>query len=147
VTKFDQTVRGKVRKRDGWQCRFCRCRVYNVTPPWAKAWMATFDHLVPQWRGGTETVENMVVSCKACNESKSGEDPTGRWQPKPRPIKPLGQLAWLGDLKSWRPSNDDLKKANVEDDRVRLMPTMTAPPPRRECPSAEVLEEVLSKVS
>lgn len=140
MTKSNQSARDKVRKRDGWQCRYCRCRVYNAVPWWGKAWRITIDHVQPLFRNGQETVDNMVVACQACNETKSSQT----WEPKSRPLKPLSQMKWPGDVTAKRPSHADLTKVCKEDDRVRQTPLVSSPR-RRYCPSAKELEEALAK--
>ena len=37
--------------------------------------MATFEHIVPRSRGGTNTPDNLAVACSACNQSR-GLHPT-----------------------------------------------------------------------
>ena len=33
--------------------------------------MATIDHLIPRFAGGTNDKDNLVVACRACNQIKS----------------------------------------------------------------------------
>lgn len=53
-------------KRDVWRrdrgCVYCGKRL-----PFRKA---TVDHLIPQTKGGENTLDNLVVACQTCNEEK-----------------------------------------------------------------------------
>jgi hypothetical protein len=76
--------------RDGYHCRFCGIPVirgevrerirkaYADVLPWEnssklkcyaafQAMWAQYDHLVPHARGGTNDLENVVVTCAPCN--------------------------------------------------------------------------------
>lgn len=78
--------------RDGFHCRFCgipviraevRRRAHELYPasvPWGKAnhtqhagfqalW-AQYDHVVPHSHGGTNEINNLVVTCAGCNFGK-----------------------------------------------------------------------------
>lgn len=34
----------------------------------------TIDHIIPQYKGGTDHITNVVCACHSCNQSKSHED-------------------------------------------------------------------------
>jgi hypothetical protein len=75
--------------RDGWRCRYCGCRVVspkardrlrNLLPGainWSgpdkelhgafHALTASIDHVLPWARGGDNSPENLVTSCRPCN--------------------------------------------------------------------------------
>lgn len=79
-------------KRDGYHCRFCGLPViraevrreivkaYPAVVLWGRgnenqhaglqALWAQYDHVVPFARGGTNELENLVVTCAACNYGK-----------------------------------------------------------------------------
>lgn len=79
----------ELHERDGYHCRFCglpvvrsetRKRISSAYPgavPWGKtnnsqhaafqAMWAQYDHVVPHSHGGTNTLDNLVVTCAACN--------------------------------------------------------------------------------
>lgn len=82
-------VREQILLRDGYYCRFCGIPVisslvrqqlhalYSAELPWGRAnhdqhaafqcmWLQ-FDHLLPNSRGGTSGIENVVVTCAPCN--------------------------------------------------------------------------------
>jgi len=69
-------LREVVARRDGgWRCRFCRRSL--TCPPAGRSHtraeapsLATLDHWVPRARGGTWSLGNLVLACKACNEDK-----------------------------------------------------------------------------
>lgn len=53
--------------RDSSTCQYCR----EKTPPA----QLTLDHVVPRSRGGDSTWENLVTSCKKCNNRKRDRTP------------------------------------------------------------------------
>jgi len=79
----------ELHERDGYHCRFCglpvvrsevRRRISAAYPevvPWGRtndsqhtalqAMWAQYDHVVPHSHGGTNTLDNLVVSCAPCN--------------------------------------------------------------------------------
>lgn len=61
--------RRRLAERDGDECFYCG----DPSP-------ATVDHVVPVVMGGTTSDENLVLSCRACNEAK-GSLPLDRWLP------------------------------------------------------------------
>lgn len=86
------TQKLELHKRDGYHCRYCGIPVirsevrkklrsiYPQTVVWGKTnasqhaafqcmW-AQYDHVVPHSDGGTNEIENLVVSCAACNFGK-----------------------------------------------------------------------------
>ncbi|MBR7801158.1 HNH endonuclease [Undibacterium fentianense] len=95
-------------RRDGFYCRFCEIPVirkevrhylhtiYPNTLPWGRknisqhaafqVMWAQYDHIIPHARGGTNSLENMVITCAACNfgrmdftlEEVGIEDPRSR---------------------------------------------------------------------
>jgi 5-methylcytosine-specific restriction endonuclease McrA len=85
----DTTLKYRLIARDGYHCRFCGIPVIDASIrdrlrkayPQALRWgrksreqhaafqcmWLQFDHLLPNSRGGDTTLENMVVTCAACN--------------------------------------------------------------------------------
>ncbi len=79
----------ELHRRDGYHCRFCgipvirkeiRVRMQKAYPdalPWGRtnlsqhaalqAMWAQYDHLLPHTRGGTNNIDNLVVTCAPCN--------------------------------------------------------------------------------
>jgi len=64
-------VRDRLAEAQNWRCCYCGVRMGGGTyEPTA----ATFEHVVPRSRGGTNLVTNLVVACRRCN----GERGNGR---------------------------------------------------------------------
>jgi len=84
--------KNELHKRDGCHCRFCGIpvirkevrqyihKLYPEAVPWDKTnlsqhaafqcmW-AQYDHVVPHSIGGTNDLENLVITCAACNYGK-----------------------------------------------------------------------------
>lgn len=59
----DQMVALK-RKAKG-RCYYCQEKCKNLS----------FDHIIPIARGGKHSLDNLVMACMPCNQSKSGGDP------------------------------------------------------------------------
>jgi len=81
--------KSRLLQRDGYQCRFCampvirgeiRRRIAKAYPnalQWGRlnvaqhaafqAMWVQYDHMVPHARGGTNDLNNMVITCAACN--------------------------------------------------------------------------------
>lgn len=51
-------------KRDGFSCQYC-----GATPP---STVLHLDHLHPVCKGGGNESDNLITSCKACNQGKAG---------------------------------------------------------------------------
>jgi hypothetical protein len=61
----DPAKRLIVFERDNWICAYCGEKVGFEN--------ATLDHLLPQFKGGKHTKENLKTSCLMCNSIKSGK--------------------------------------------------------------------------
>tara|TARA_B110000503_G_C7011842_1_gene356041 strand:- start:241 stop:807 length:567 start_codon:yes stop_codon:yes gene_type:complete len=48
----------------------------------------TYDHVIPQSKGGSSDWENIVCACGLCNTKKGNSMPVGIWKPKFAPYKP-----------------------------------------------------------
>ncbi len=51
--------------RDDYTCQYCGARSRELT----------LDHVIPLFRGGTHTWENLVSACPRCNHRKGGRNP------------------------------------------------------------------------
>ncbi len=51
--------------RDGFKCLYCG----------SKEGKLTIDHIIPRSRGGKDTFENCVASCRRCNNKKGSKTP------------------------------------------------------------------------
>jgi 5-methylcytosine-specific restriction endonuclease McrA len=74
LMRYDRTPRANVRLsrrnlmiRDQFQCQYCARRPSQRD--------LNLDHVVPRSRGGVDTWENLVVSCRSCNLKKGRRTP------------------------------------------------------------------------
>jgi 5-methylcytosine-specific restriction endonuclease McrA len=58
-------------KRDKFICRYCGKKITMEN--------GSIDHRIPKSRGGKNTRDNMIASCKKCNHEKA--DSIGVWFP------------------------------------------------------------------
>jgi hypothetical protein len=69
-------VQQAVRARAQGRCEYCHA------PEWVCAVRFTFDHILPRVRGGGDTVDNVALACRRCNERRytftTGRDPVTR---------------------------------------------------------------------
>ncbi len=86
--------KSRVHQRDGYHCRFCGMpvirsqtrKLIHEAYPHAVIWgdkelqqhaafqamWAQYDHIVPHARGGTNDLENLVLTCAPCNFGRAG---------------------------------------------------------------------------
>lgn len=48
----------------------------------------TYEHVIPQSKGGDTSWENIVIACTVCNNLKDNHMPIGEFAPKQMPFKP-----------------------------------------------------------
>ena len=58
-------TRYEIFNRDRYTCQYCGQQSRNLT----------LDHIVPRYRGGEHTWENVVSACVNCNRKKAGRTP------------------------------------------------------------------------
>jgi len=58
-------TRLEVFNRDKYTCQYCGKETRQLT----------LDHIIPRYRGGQHTWENVVSACTACNRRKAGKTP------------------------------------------------------------------------
>ena len=58
-------TRLEVFNRDKYTCQYCGKQTRQLT----------LDHVIPRYRGGQHTWENVVSACIACNRRKAGKTP------------------------------------------------------------------------
>ncbi len=64
--RFERKLtRLEVFKRDHYTCQYCGKETHQLT----------LDHVVPRYRGGQHTWENVVSACVPCNRRKAGRTP------------------------------------------------------------------------
>lgn len=107
----------RIHQRDGYNCRFCgvpvirpqvRVRMasaYPTTARWGRkefeqhsafqAMWAQYDHVVPHAMGGTNDLENIVLTCAACNFGRGAYSLEEVGVSDPRKRSPLATL-WDG---------------------------------------------------
>jgi 5-methylcytosine-specific restriction endonuclease McrA len=56
--------RDRIRERYGFRCGYCGVHEDEVGA------LLTLDHFHPRARGGSDTEDNLVYCCHACNEYK-----------------------------------------------------------------------------
>lgn len=56
--------------RDGWCCKYCEQPLLGTPLPEPQV-----DHVIPSSRGGDNTIDNKVLSCRSCNSSKNARTP------------------------------------------------------------------------
>lgn len=63
--------------REGKLCYWCR-KPTRYTRKKSNAWdMATLDHILPRYKGGTRDENNLVSACRLCNNRRNYEDALG----------------------------------------------------------------------
>lgn len=60
-------LRYEVLRRDNYTCRYCGA--------FAPVAVLEVDHVIPRKHGGTDTLENLVTACDACNNGKAAALP------------------------------------------------------------------------
>ena len=58
-------TRIEILNRDHYTCQYCGKQKRQLT----------LDHVIPRYRGGQHTWENVVAACVACNRRKAGRTP------------------------------------------------------------------------
>jgi 5-methylcytosine-specific restriction endonuclease McrA len=63
--RVKKLTRFEIFNRDRYTCQYCQ----------QKSRQLTLDHVIPRYRGGQHTWENVVSCCVACNRHKAGRTP------------------------------------------------------------------------
>jgi len=58
-------TRFEIFNRDSYTCQYCGKKIFQLT----------LDHVIPRYRGGQHTWENVVSACVPCNRRKAGKSP------------------------------------------------------------------------
>ena len=95
-------ARDNVYYRDHGLCQYCESKIELQS--------STYDHVIPRSKGGLHVWENVVTSCRNCNNAKGNRLPKDSFVPKRMPYKPTyWELAAarklfpiLIDHESWR---------------------------------------------
>ena len=63
--RIPDPLRQAVAHQDQHRCAYCQTSQLNSGIP------LTYDHIHPQSKGGSTTLENLCLACRTCNEYKS----------------------------------------------------------------------------
>ncbi len=78
-------TRFEIFNRDHFTCQYCGKQTRQLT----------LDHVIPRYRGGQHTWENVVSACVACNRRKAGRTPQEAGMKLLRPpTPPRGNLSF-----------------------------------------------------
>lgn len=76
-------TRLEIFRRDSYTCQYCGKGTHQLT----------LDHVIPRFRGGQHTWENVVSACVHCNRHKAGRTPE---EARMRLIHQPSQPRWSG---------------------------------------------------
>lgn len=111
------SMKKALEERDGYHCRFCNIpvihadirkhlhKLYPDSIPWGKTdasqhagfqclWLQ-YDHVVPHSAGGENTLDNLIITCSACNYGKMNYTLDELGLLDPRDFPPV-QSTWDG---------------------------------------------------
>ena len=72
--------------RDNYTCQYCAKESHELT----------LDHVIPRYRGGEHTWENVVSACVPCNRRKAGKTPEqARMKLIHQPLRPRGDVPFF----------------------------------------------------
>jgi 5-methylcytosine-specific restriction endonuclease McrA len=57
-------LRDQLCEQQNWRCAFCGVRMEGTG---SEANAPTFEHIIPRSKGGSDQLENIVISCWRCN--------------------------------------------------------------------------------
>lgn len=63
-TKIPIEIRRMVARRAGWHCEYCKSQERFAPQNF------TLDHIIPEIRGGSHSLENLAFACQGCNGCK-----------------------------------------------------------------------------
>lgn len=113
-------MRNRVKHRDGRECRYCgKTNLTENRLLEATHRFLTIDHIVPLCQGGTNGIDNLVVSCRSCNRLKGERtlEELGWALLPPRASQiPKVHLERIG----WTPDTIKKQRKNINS---RIMPT------------------------
>ncbi len=67
-----KTWSNQIAERDGsYTCAYCGAYLYEPSNAPATPFTGTIDHVIPRSKGGTTTLDNLVLACHSCNTNKS----------------------------------------------------------------------------
>ena len=93
--------------RDLGACQFCGVKLTTNE--------FTYDHVLPQSRGGKTTWENIVCACIPCNSKKADRTPAeAKMRLKREPFKPAQLPGQLSPALSWKDGMPDAWRGFLE---------------------------------
>lgn len=118
VIRFLREVRSRKHKvkfsrenlllRDRFTCQYCGHAVTRAS--------ATYDHVVPRVLGGKTRYENILISCRSCNQRKGGRTPDqAGMRPLSQPVRPKSLPEHLHVAFDWRPDYPEEWRAFFRD--------------------------------
>jgi len=106
-TRYVKFNRHNVWLRDMGQCQYCGVRL--------KTTEFTYDHVLPQSRGGKTQWENIVVACIPCNHRKADRTPAeAKMRLRRDPFKPTQVPGQLSPALSWKEGMPESWKSFLE---------------------------------
>jgi 5-methylcytosine-specific restriction endonuclease McrA len=97
-------TRREIFRRDNYTCQYCGQSSHSLT----------MDHVIPRFRGGPQTWDNLVSACPTCNRRKGSRTPEEAhmallhrpFEPRPTVLYLFGSHledneSWLKFLKGW----------------------------------------------
>lgn len=61
-------------ERDGVLCHYCGCQLKHNPKEGYHPQGVSIDHIIPQKRGGSDDLGNLVLCCRRCNSRKHTRD-------------------------------------------------------------------------
>ncbi len=93
--------RKEVFSRDKYTCQYCGKQTKDLT----------LDHVVPKWRGGPHSWDNLVSACKLCNHRKGGHSlEEARMRLLNKPLEPRVSPYYVFLQKLQHSPNEEWKK-------------------------------------
>ena len=109
LSAYEHLPRGRVRfsrlniyARDGDTCQY-----FGRTLARSEL---NLDHVMPRYRGGQHTWENVVSACAACNRRKAGRTPQEAGMKLIRPALPPGGGYFFSIPHQYRQNHDEWRK-------------------------------------
>lgn len=93
-----RAVRMPLALRDGWECTYCGYAFppYYEREHWTEyqqGMRPTIDHKVPQSKGGSDDLDNLVLACWQCNKEKGAAYSYAEYLEFWRPLRQIG-VGW-----------------------------------------------------
>jgi hypothetical protein len=99
-------LRFSVFQRDHFTCQYCGAQPPDV--------VLVCDHIMPAAKGGTNTIDNLISACEACNQGKADRSL------EDRPARPDADLMYLetqqeiAELRRYQVASDEREQVFLE---------------------------------